>query len=546
MKIFLTTYIYVITDLLVIFPASARAQSTKYRITPEIEGLLTQLDSLLENSNAINAAKESRLDDLRTSFAKTDNTEKLYWLAANLYEEYSAYDSDSAMTYALKARSLAEKMHRPDLVTDMELNRAYIFSATGLLDEATRVLAAIDEAKLTEPQLWKYADRMLFVSSHRDQYVGDHGRNTAYPDEIDSLLQRVLPRISSSDRYYSWFTGWGHFKNKEEASGAIKDIKPIVDNSKFTTRADIDFIASTGANTIRLPFHYKLFTDEDYMGLPSGHNGYAHIDSVVTWCRDNGLYLILDMHDAPGGQTGDNIDDSYAFPWLMESPRAQKLFCDIWEQIAERYENEPVILGYELINEPIAHYFDAETLNAKLEPLHKRAVEAIRRHDNNHIILLGGPQWNSNFSNFTDWSYDDKIMYTCHRYGGEPTADAIHHFIAFRDSTGLPMYMGEIGHNTDEWQAAFCDVLEDNNIGYTFWPYKKLDSSCMNGITRPADWDSIVAFVEAPRDSYKAIREARPDTALARKALREFVENSRFENCTPQKSYIKSIKLNID
>ncbi len=328
---------------------------------------------------------------------------------------------------------------------------------------------------------------------------------------------------------------------EEAAADFWQDFK---DN--YITRADIDFIASTGANTIRLPFHYKLFTDEDYMGLPSGHNGYAHIDSVVTWCRDNGLYLILDMHDAPGGQTGDNIDDSYAFPWLMESPRAQKLFCDIWEQIAERYENEPVILGYELINEPIAHYFDAETLNAKLAPLHKRAVEAIRRHDNNHIILLGGPQWNSNFSNFTDWSYDDKIMYTCHRYGGEPTADAIHHFIAFRDSTGLPMYMGEIGHNTDEWQAAFCDVLEDNNIGYTFWPYKKLDSSCMNGITRPADWDSIVAFAEAPRDSYKAIREARPDTALARKALREFVENSRFENCTPQKSYIKSIKLNID
>lgn len=328
---------------------------------------------------------------------------------------------------------------------------------------------------------------------------------------------------------------------EEAAADFWQDFK---DN--YITRADIDFIASTGANTIRLPFHYKLFTDEDYMGLPSGHNGYAHIDSVVTWCRDNGLYLILDMHDAPGGQTGDNIDDSYAFPWLMESPRAQKLFCDIWEQIAERYENEPVILGYELINEPIAHYFDAETLNAKLEPLHKRAVEAIRRHDNNHIILLGGPQWNSNFSNFTDWSYDDKIMYTCHRYGGEPTADAIHHFIAFRDSTGLPMYMGEIGHNTDEWQAAFCDVLEDNNIGYTFWPYKKLDSSCMNGITRPADWDSIVAFAEAPRDSYNAIREARPDTALARKALREFVENSRFENCTPQKSYIKSIKLNID
>ncbi|MDE6526617.1 MAG: hypothetical protein K2L75_05125, partial [Muribaculaceae bacterium] len=72
------------------------------------------------------------------------------------------------------------------------------------------------------------------------------------------------------------------------------------------------------------------------------------------------------------------------------------------------------------------------------------------------------------------------------------------------------------------------------------------DGSCMNGISRPADWDSIVAFAETQRDSYAAIRAARPDTALARKALREFVENSRFENCTPQKSYIKSIKLNID
>lgn len=328
---------------------------------------------------------------------------------------------------------------------------------------------------------------------------------------------------------------------EEAAADFWQDFK---DN--YITRADIDFIASTGANTIRLPFHYKLFTDEDYMGLPSGHNGYAHIDSVVTWCRDNGLYLILDMHDAPGGQTGDNIDDSYAFPWLMESPRAQKLFCDIWEQIAERYENEPVILGYELINEPIAHYFDAETLNAKLEPLHKRAVEAIRRHDNNHIILLGGPQWNSNFSNFTDWSYDDKIMYTCHRYGGEPTADAIHHFIAFRDSTGLPMYMGEIGHNTDEWQAAFVRTLEDNNIGYTFWPYKKLGDSCMNGITRPEGWDAVVEFAEGKRGSCAELRDLTVDRKAALAAMREFIRNSRHENCNPQKSYIRSIGLSCD
>lgn len=125
------------------------------------------------------------------------------------------------------------------------------------------------------------------------------------------------------------------------------------------------------------------------------------------------------------------------------------LFCEIWRKIADRYKNEPVILGYELMNEPIAHYFENKAeLKAKLEPLYKRAVKAIREVDNNHIVLLGGARWNSDFFMFEDWKFDDKLMYTCHRYGGDATAAAIKDYIDFRDKTGLPMYMGEIGHNT--------------------------------------------------------------------------------------------------
>lgn len=44
-------------------------------------------------------------------------------------------------------------------------------------------------------------------------------------------------------------------------------------------------------------------------------------------------------------------------PGLFESETSQQLYCDIWRQIADRYKNEPVILGYELFNEPIAPYF---------------------------------------------------------------------------------------------------------------------------------------------------------------------------------------------
>ena len=318
--------------------------------------------------------------------------------------------------------------------------------------------------------------------------------------------------------------------------------KAFKDN--YITRDDIRFIAATGANTIRLPFHYKLFTDEDYMGLTANQDGFARIDSVVGWCRETGLYLILDMHDAPGGQTGDNIDDSYGYPWLFESEASQQLFCNIWKKIAAYYKNEPVILGYELANEPIAPYFsNMEELNGKLESLYKRATAAIREADTNHIILLGGAQWNGNFRPFTDFTFDDKIMYTCHRYGGDASKAAIQEIIDFRDRVNLPMYMGEIGHNTEAWQNAFCHVMEENNIGWTFWPYKKIDKSSFAGIKAPAGWDTVIAFSEAPRGTYQKIRDARPDQETAKAALTEFIENSRIQQCVIQNEYIRSLGL---
>ena len=313
----------------------------------------------------------------------------------------------------------------------------------------------------------------------------------------------------------------------------------------YVTKADIDFIAQQGANTIRLPFNYKLFTDEDYMGLTGQKDGYQRIDSVVSWCKANNLYLILDMHDCPGGQTGDNIDDGHGYPWLFESKKSQQQFCQIWREIAFRYRKETTILGYELMNEPIAHYFDnRDSLYQLLQPLYKKCVKAIRDVDQNHIILLGGAHWNSFFWMLDDASYDDKLMYTCHRYGGPATKEAIAHYINFRDSINRPMYMGEFGHNTMEWQSDFVNVLKQNNIGYTFWPYKKVDNSCMMGIQRPEGWDSIVVkYSETSRNTYQEWREARPDQATFRNLLNEFAKNCRFENCKPQTDYIQSMGM---
>lgn len=321
--------------------------------------------------------------------------------------------------------------------------------------------------------------------------------------------------------------------------------KEFKDN--YITEADVHFIASTGANTIRLPFHYKLFTDEDYMGLTSNQDGFQRVDSVVNWCRNNGLHLILDMHDAPGGQTGDNIDDSCGgYPWLMVSPESQQQFCQIWKEIASRYADEPVILGYELINEPVATYFGEEeaSLNTALVEVLKMGLAAIREVDCNHIVLIGSPQWNSNFKPLEGVDFNDSnIMYTCHRYGGDPTPEAIRSYIDFRDAVNLPMYMGEIGHNTDQWQADFVKTMKDNNISYTFWPYKKCKDSCMVGFTLPDGWDEVIAYTEADRSTYAEMRKNRPDIQKVNAALTQLIENCKFENCTPQNGYIASMGM---
>jgi len=93
--------------------------------------------------------------------------------------------------------------------------------------------------------------------------------------------------------------------------------------ARYITEEDFHFLAQTGINSIRVPLHYKYF-------LPGTEEGFALVDRVVGWAAKYSLYVILDLHCAPGGQTGADIDDSWGYPWLYESEADQKLTVDVW------------------------------------------------------------------------------------------------------------------------------------------------------------------------------------------------------------------------
>ena len=310
----------------------------------------------------------------------------------------------------------------------------------------------------------------------------------------------------------------------------------------YITREDIHFIKQSGFNSVRVPFSYRLFVSEGEPQKLEGP-GYELLDRVVGWCRQEGLFVILDMHAAPGGQTGDNIDDSWGYPFLFESAESQELMANIWRKLAARYKQEPAVAGYDLLNEPIAHYFDTGSLNPKLEPLYRKIVGGIREVDKNHIVFLGGAQWDGNFKVFGP-PFDDKLAYTFHKYWMDVNKGAIQEYLDFRDEYNVPVWMGESGENTDEWIASFRALLEQNNISWCFWPYKKLDAtSCIASINRPAEWETVVTFANGPRSTFEEVRKNRPSKEKAQKALNDYLEQIKFANCRVNQGYLKALGL---
>ncbi len=306
----------------------------------------------------------------------------------------------------------------------------------------------------------------------------------------------------------------------------------------YITRDDIALLHRAGFNAIRVPLHYNLLETDDA-------EGFKLLDRLIAWSRAENLYVILDLHVAPGGQTGANIDDSAGYPWLYKSPQEQERLIAIWRRLAAHYRDEPAVLGYDLLNEPIPHFPKLAPLNSSLEPLYRKLSAEIRNVDVHHILFLGGAQWDTNFSVFGK-PFDSNVAYTFHKYWTAPDESVIRPYLDFRDQYDVPIWMGESGENTDEWISQFVGTLEKNNIGWAFWPYKKMEkSSAVVSIIPPADWREIVEFAKLPRGTanVEARLKARPEQETIARAFAAFLESIRLQNCRVNAGYLKALGM---
>lgn len=178
----------------------------------------------------------------------------------------------------------------------------------------------------------------------------------------------------------NWFQAW--------SPGAIQFGK--------YSKADFENIQSLGCDVIRLPINLHSMT----LGAPDYRPDplfLTFLDSAVTWAEDLGLHLILDNH------TFDPSTDT--------DPAVEHILVKIWGHLAKYYKDRYENLYYEILNEP--HGID----DAVWGEIQRKAIEAIRVHDQEHTIIVGGANWNS-FHNleFIPEYDDDNLIYTFHFY----------------------------------------------------------------------------------------------------------------------------------
>lgn len=290
--------------------------------------------------------------------------------------------------------------------------------------------------------------------------------------------------------------------------------------TNFVTRRDVERLAQFGFNSIRMPMHYDRFWPPNSADWREA--GFVEMDSLLRWCADNKLYLILDLHAAPGGQSRDNISDyNPAYPSLWESEEARVLTVALWKKLAQRYANEPWIGGYDLLNE--THW----TLGTNvLRDMMVRITTAIRTVDTKHIVFIEGNDYANNFAGLTP-PWDNNMVYSFHKYWSVNDKASIDWVLAMRSTYNVPLWLGESGENSNVWFTDAIRLMENNKIGWAWWTLKKFDAIAGPfSVPNTAEYTSLLNYWNNPTTV------AKPSQSVAMSALMGMADRLKLDKCT--------------
>lgn len=278
---------------------------------------------------------------------------------------------------------------------------------------------------------------------------------------------------------------------------ALKDFERSFYNT-FIQEKDFEAIAKIGFNCIRLPFHHSLIERTPYL---YSDEGLAYLDQSIAWAKKYHLYIILDLHAAPGSQNHDWHSDSLGQAELWKNKLFQERTFALWEFLADRYKDNATVAGYDLLNEAVIG--DAEVLN----DFYAKLIKHVRLVDRNHILFIEGNAWATDIKCLERF-HDDRMALSIHFYhpidftfkfvpllsyplryqkalwNKAMLKRMVTSYAKFAKEYQAPVFVGEFGvnyrNNRDgeiDWLSDIVQCFDEHNFHWTYWTYKAVKNT---------------------------------------------------------------------
>jgi endoglucanase len=256
---------------------------------------------------------------------------------------------------------------------------------------------------------------------------------------------------------------------------------------------DFHNVKKLGLNHVRVPFGSTLLESDANPDVYQ-NEGWDWLDNVVKWSETAGIYCILDLHGAPGGQSKAEHTGEKDRNELWTNANFQRRTRKLWQAIAKRYKGRKAIAAFDLLNEPMGATDSRTMLTFQFQ-----LAQAIREVDSQRLVIVEDGY--KGIDKFIPIAPKDKtnIIYSVHVYPTlnekQPTPE--HHERYFQDRVpkmlqeqtrfGQPLYIGEWNVIQEAaggsgMIAKHVAAMEKAGWSWSMWIYKQANPNGVRGL----------------------------------------------------------------
>ena len=324
-------------------------------------------------------------------------------------------------------------------------------------------LRGINAGQILLQEGWMSPFALEPLKNEDGSYVKDTDGNIQYPEFTEEEFRTALKNNPNLQDY------------------ALEDLLKLYWECFFTEEDFRIIKEDLKLNTIRLPFYYLNILNED-LSLKAEEDAFSYLDWFIENAAKNELYVVLDLHGAPGSQSGyehSGAAERVAGLWNSEENVAATVA--LWEFVSDHYTNTRADLGkwiatYDLMNEPTYVYKGVTT--KQCWDVFDQIYDAIRANGDVHVITMEACWDFSCLPDPKDYGWEN-VQYEYHWYNWFTDVLPYDLFYAYQDLSNIgrdydvPVLIGEFTFFEDQaaWQKGLS-LFDRRGYSWTIWNYK--------------------------------------------------------------------------